>query len=228
MSRLKALMSFFDEREIDFMIKISREIESSKLDLPVFYAGSGGDVEHALILGDRLVFVDSHLPEVTLSEIRRKIIRIGGKILEEKKFGRLGKGGKHVLRFEFQGEVELTYYAEDVMRILERPPNELKEGCSVYFVKVPHPKEPNVKSLNSPELLSKALKLIVVGGYYLERECPICRVLDPNVLGFKRVASGYISALSIHKAEGNLYKKFKDVEDIEDLLRLDLSLCKLL
>ena len=224
MLRFRALTRFFDPRELDFMFRVSSEVGSSNLDLPVFYAGSGGDLEHAVVLGDRLIFVDSHLPEDTISEIRRKIAKIGGKILEEERVGKLGKSGRHVLRFEFYGEVELIYYAEDVLRILENPPRELRDGCSVYFVKVPHPKEPNVKSLDSPELLSKALKLIEVGGYYLERECPICRVLNPEVLGFEKVASGYISALSIHNAEGNLYRKVRDVENLEDLLRLDLLL----
>ncbi len=226
-SRVKALIDILDPREINFMLLIAKELERSNLDLPVLYAGSGGDVEHAVILGDRLVFVDSHLPETTLSEIRNNIRRIGGKIVEEKRVGELGKGGKYIIKFEFQDEVELIYYAEDAMRLFESPPRELKNGCSVYFVKVPLPKEPNVSSLTSPKSLSKALKLISVGGYFLERECPLCRVIKPEMLGFKKVASGYISALSVHNAEGNLYKKVREVENLEDLLKLDFMIYSL-
>ncbi len=221
--RVKALRDILEPEEIDFMLRIAEEIEKSKLNLPVLYAGSGGDVEHAVILGNRLVFVDSHLPETTLTEIRNNIDKIGGEIIEEKRLGKLGSGGKHVIFFEFCNDlIELIYYAEDATRFI---PHEVRKGCSVYFVKVPLPKEPKVGSLTSPESLSRALKLIALGGFYLERECPLCRVLRPEELGFIKIASGYISALSVnYNAKGNLYKKIKDIENIYELLKLDLKL----
>jgi len=220
--RVKALP--FERAEIPFLIRVAEEIEKSRLDLPVLYAGSSDDLEHAVILGDRLIFVDSHLPETNLAEIRRKAETFG-KIIEEKRIGELGNGGKHILRFEFLGEeIELTYYAEDATELLKNPPKEIKEGLSVYFVKVPLPKEPKVGSLKSPESLAKALKLVALNGFYLERECPLCRVLKPEVLGFKLIASGYISALSVYNEKGNLYRKVRDVENLEELLKLDLSL----
>jgi hypothetical protein len=225
-SRVKVLADILEPEEIDFMFKIAREVEKANLDLPVLYAGSGGDVEHAVILGNELIFIDSHLPETTLSEIRNNIHRMGGEIIEEKRIGELGRGGKHVIRFEFCGEIELIYYAEDATKIgLDFLPVELKNGCSVYFVKVPLPKEAKVGSLTSPDSLARALKLIAVGGFYLERECPLCRVLKPEDLGFKKIASGYISALSVHyDAKGNLYRKVKDVENLRELLELDWKL----
>jgi len=225
-ARAKKLMPFFVPEERGFMLRVSKEIGKSDLHQPVLYAGSGGDVEHAVVLGDRLVFVDSHLPEETLSEIRNRVTQIGGKILEEEQLGKFGAGGKHIIRFKLFGEIELIYYAEDATKIgLDFMPEELKEGCSVYFVKVPLPKEARVGSLASPDSLSRALRLIVLGGFYLERECPLCRVLSPEVLGFEKVASGYISALSINYDEkGNLYRKTREVENILDLLKLDYEL----
>ena len=221
--RVKALMDILEPEEIDFMLRIAEKIEKANLNLPVLYAGSGGDVEHAVILGDKLIFVDSHLPETTLTEIRNNIDKIGGEILEEQRVGELGLGGRHIISFEFCNDlIELIYYAEDATKFI---PHEIRRGCSVYFVKVPHPKEPKVGSLTSPESLSRALKLIALGGFYLERECPLCRVLRPEDLGFIKVASGYISALSVnYNAKGNLYKKIRNVENIYDLLKLDLKL----
>ncbi len=221
--RVKALKDILELEEIDFMLRIAEEIEKANLNLPVLYAGSGGDVEHAIILGDKLIFVDSHLPETTLTEIRNNIDKIGGEILEEQRVGELGLGGRHIISFEFCNDlIELIYYAEDATKFI---PHEVRRGCSVYFVKVPHPKEPKVGSLTSPESLSRALKLIALGGFYLERECPLCRVLRPEDLGFIKVTSGYISALSVnYNAKGNLYKKIRDVENIYDLLKLDLKL----
>ncbi len=222
-SRVKALSDILEPDELDFMLKIAEEVGKANLDLPVLYAGSGGDVQHAVILGNKLVFIDSHLPETTLAEIRSNIEGIGGEIVEERRVGKLGFGGKHVIRFEFCDDIiELTYYAEDATRFV---PKEVERGCSVYFVKVPLPKEPKVGSLTSPESLSRALKLIALGGFYLERECPLCRVLKPEDLGFVRVASGYISALSVnYNAKGNLYRKVREVENVYELLKLDLEL----
>ncbi len=221
--RVKALSDILEPKEFDFMFRIAEEVEKANLNLPVLYAGSGGDVGHAVILGNKLVFVDSHLPETTLVEIRSNIERIGGEIIEERRIGELGRGGKHIISFEFCNDlIELVYYAEDATKFI---PDEVKRGCSVYFVKVPLPKEPKVGSLTSPESLSRALKLIALGGFYLERECPLCRVLKPEDLGFVKVASGYISALSVnYNAKGNLYKKIRDVENIYELLKLDLKL----
>ncbi len=221
--RVKALKDILEPEEVDFMLRIADEIERADLNLPVLYAGSGGDVEHAVILGDRLIFVDSHLPETTLAEIRNNIDRIGGEIIEERRIGKLGFGGKHIISFEFCKDlIELIYYAEDATEFI---PHEVKKGCSVYFVKVPLPKEPKVGSLASPESLSRALRLIALGGFYLERECPLCRVLRPEDFGFIRVASGYISALSVnYNAKGNLYKKIREVENIYELLKLDWNI----
>ncbi|WP_457548612.1 hypothetical protein [Archaeoglobus sp.] len=220
--RVKALP--FEREEIPFLTKVAEEIEKSNLDFPVLYAGSGGDLEHGVVLGNRLIFVDSHLPETNLAEIRRKAETFG-EVIKEKRVGKLGNGGKHVIRFEFLGEViELIYYAEDATELLKNPPKEIKDGLSVYFVKVPLPKEPKVGSLRSPDSLAKALKLVVIDGFYLERECPLCRVLKPELLGFEKIASGYISALSVYNEKGNLYRKVKDVDNIEELLKIDLSL----
>ncbi len=220
--RVRALKDVFEPEEYEFMLRIAEEVGKSGLDLPVLYAGSGGDVEHAVVLGNELVFVDSHLPETTLEEIRSGVERIGGEVVEERRIGVLGKGGKHVISFEFCNDlIELVYYAEDATEFI---PREVRGGCSVYFVKVPLPKEPKVGSLASPESLSRALRLIALGGFYLERECPLCRVLKPEDLGFVKIASGYISALSIHEAEGNLYKKIREVENVYELLKLDLRL----
>ncbi len=223
--RVKALKEVLEPEEFDFMLKIAEEVDKANLTFPVLYAGSGGDVQHAVILGNRLVFVDSHLPETTLAEIKSNIERIGGEIVEERRIGELGLGGKHIIRFEFCNDlIELIYYAEDATRFI---PHEVRKGCSVYFVKVPLPKEPRVGSLTSPESMSKFLKLIVLGGFYLERECPLCRVLKPEDLGFVRVASGYISALSVnYNAKGNLYRKIREVENIYELLKLDLKLSR--
>ncbi len=221
--RVKALKDVFEPEEYEFMLEVAGHVEGSGLDLPVLYAGSGGDVEHAVILGNNLIFVDSHLPETTITEIRNNIDKIGGEIIEERRIGKLGMGGKHVIEFEFcKDTIKIVYYAEDATKFV---PEEAKGGISVYFVKVPHPKEPKVGSLTSPESLSRALKLIALGGFYLERECPLCRVLRPEDLGFVKVASGYISALSVnYNAKGNLYKKIREVENIYELLKLDWNL----
>lgn len=216
-----------EERE--FMTRVCEEIEKSRADknLPVLYAGSGGDVEHAVLLGNNLVFVDPHLPEETLLEIKYEIEKIGGKIIEEERKGELGKRGKHIIKFLLdEEEIKLIYYAEDATKIgKEFKPVELERGYFVYFVKVPLPKEEKVESLTSPESLGALLKHLVVGGFYLERECPISCYLDPKILGFEKVASGPISALSINSGEmGNLYKKFKEVEEITLLLKIDYEL----
>lgn len=216
----KTVISMLHPDERQFLRKICLELEKRNFDLPVLYAGSGGDVEHAVLLGNRLVFVDSHLPEVTISEIKNNIARIGGEINQEKKRGVLGQGGKHIIEFEIcKEEFELTYYAEDATRISGI--RELRNGYSVYFVKVPLPKEAKVGSLSSPDSLADALKNLVTGGYYLERECPLVYFLKPEILGFRKVASGYISALSIYSKNGNLYRKIREVEDIKSLLLKD-------
>ncbi len=215
--RVLALKDVFEEREIDFLLDVSREVEDVRG--KVVYAGSGGDVEHAVILGDVLIFIDSHLPETTLCEIRRGISRVGGRVIREKRIGELGKGGKHLIEFEFLGDkIRIFYYAEDATEFV---PDEAKDGFSVYFVKVPHPKEMRVGSLTSPKSLSLWLSLLRVGGYYLERECPLCLKLRPEDLGFVKVTSGYISALSVKNELGNLYKKVRDVENLYELLVID-------
>ena len=212
--RVKALEDLFEPEEIDFMLRVAEIVGNANLNHPVLYAGSGGDLEHAVVLGNDLIFVDSHKPDITLNEIRSKIEIVGGEILEEREIGVLGRGGKRILTFRFCGDtVRLTYYAEDATKFV---PPEAKGGISVYFVKVPHPKEPNVGSLSSPESLSKYLSLIEVGGFYLERECPLPR--NAEEFGFVKVLSGYISALSIHDAEGNLYRKVRDVPNLYELL----------
>ena len=72
----KTVISMLHPDERQFLRKICLELEKRNFDLPVLYAGSGGDVEHAVLLGNRLVFVDSHLPEVTISEIKNNIASI--------------------------------------------------------------------------------------------------------------------------------------------------------
>jgi len=189
----RMVISMLHPDERLFLKKICLELGKNNFDLPVLYAGSGGDVEHALLLGNRLVFIDSHLPEVTISEIKNSIARIGGAINEERRIGMLGQGGKHIIEFEIcREEFELIYYAEDATRISELGIRELRNGYSVYFVKVPLPKEERVGSLSSPDSLADALKNLVTGGYYLERECPLVYFLEPEILGFRRVASGDI------------------------------------
>jgi hypothetical protein len=224
------LLNLLEPEEREFMSRVHEEIVVSKInrkvDLPVVYAGSGGDLEHAILLGNNLVFFDSHLPEETLSEILTKVERIGT-LITQKRSGELRKGGKHIIRFRVQdSEFKLTFYAEDATKIGDKFfPEELREGIAVYFVKVPLPKERKVGSLTSVYSLAKMLGNIVLGGYFLERECPISAFLKPEILGFERVASGYISALSVNRdAEGNLYRKIRDVEELSVLLEIDSEL----
>jgi hypothetical protein len=180
-------------------------------------------VEHAVLLGNNLVFVDSHLPELTISEIRSRVKKIDGKIIEEERKGELGRGGKHLINFKIEEEeIKLIYYAEDATRIgRDVRLKELKKGYSIYFVKVPLPKEASVDSLASPDSLANALRNLAVGGFYLERECPLSYYLKPEIFGFNKVASGYISALSINSERGNLYRKMRNVAKIELLLKID-------
>jgi|Deesub1362A_J573_1020465.scaffolds.fasta_scaffold00306_26 hypothetical protein len=209
-----------DER--NFLIEVCREVGDSAGELPVLYAGSGGNVEHAVLLGNNLVFVDSHLPEVTLAEIRNNIEKFGGDIAGETRKGVLGGGGKHKINFSIENEeFLLTYYAEDATKIHELRLKELENGYSVYFVKVPLPKENTVNSLTSPTSLGNALSNLVTGGYFLERECPLCYSLEPDKLGFKKITSGFISALSIYSEPGNLYKKVRNVDSLVELLEED-------
>ena len=209
-----------DER--NFLIEVCKEVGSSTNELPVLYAGSGGDVEHAILLGNNLVFVESHLPEVTLAEIKDNIKKFGGIITAEVRKGELGEGGKHIINFSIDGEeFVLAYYAEDATQVNNLKLKELRDGYFVYFVKVPLPKENTVNSLTSPASLGNALKNLVTGGYFLERECPLCHRLEPEELGFKKITSGFISALSIYSEPGNLYKKIREVENLVELLEED-------
>ncbi len=202
------------------MTRICREIESSEINpyLPVLYPGCGGDVTHAVLLGKNLVFVDSHQPETTVSEIKSQIDFLGGEILEENRTGVWGEGGNLFINFQLEGEeINLTYYAQDATRLHQLKLKELRNGYSVYFVKVPLPKEISVGSLRSPQSLGRALQNLEVGGFYLERECPLPSHLISEI-GFTKIASGCISGLSIHPEEGNLYHKVEQVDNIEEIL----------
>lgn len=205
------------------MTRVCHEIERSEIDhdLPVLYPGSGGDVIHAVLLGKNLIFVDSHQPEAIISEIHSQIEQLGGKVLEEQRIGVWGKGSKYFTAFLLEGEeIDLTYYAQDATKLHELKLKELENGYSVYFVKVPLPKEMGVGSLRSPQSLGKALQHLEVGGFYLERECPL-PLSDHLVseIGFKKIASGCVSGLSIHPQEGNLYRKIEQVDGIEEILK---------
>lgn len=216
----KKVISALKPEEKDFMTRVCSEVENSEIDplLPVLYPGSGGDVTHAVLLGKNLVFVDSHQPETIVSEIRSEIDYLGGEILEEKRTGMWGKVGKYFTTFLLEGEeISLTYYAQDATKLHDLGLKELENGYSVYFVKVPLPKEISVGSLGSPQPLGEALQHLMVGGFYLERECPLPSSLISE-MGFRKIASGYISGLSIHPEEGNLYRKIEQVDNIEEIL----------
>jgi hypothetical protein len=221
-SPIEKVLSFFEEDEIAFMNKVYYEVFDPYTSLPVLYAGSGGDLEHALILGRNLVFFESHLPQENISEITSKIDEIG-KIRNLKKSGELGRGGKIIIDFDIAGvNFKLTYYAEDATTIGVKSYPELESGIYVYFVKVPFPKEERVGSLREPGFFGRILSKIEVGGFYFERECPLTFKISSSKLGFKKIASGYISALSIHKnAMGNLYKKIRRVDNLQELIHQD-------
>ncbi|MFO7966563.1 MAG: hypothetical protein R6U44_03085 [Archaeoglobaceae archaeon] len=214
------VLSTLKPEERDFMTRVCCEIENSEIEkgLPVLYPGSGGDVTHAVLLGDNLVFVDSHQPETTVSEILSEIAHLGGEILEEDRTGIWGKGGKLFIKFRLEGEkINLTYYAQDATKLHELDLEELENGYSVYFVKVPLPKEISVGSLRSPSSLGKALQDLAVGGFYLERECPLPSHVVSE-MGFTKIVSGNISGLSVHPEKGNLYHKVEQVDNIIEIL----------
>ncbi|AGK61114.1 hypothetical protein Asulf_01114 [Archaeoglobus sulfaticallidus PM70-1] len=212
-------LEFIYDEELPFMLKVYDELNKLNSDLPVLYAGSAGDIEHAIFLGKNLVFFDNHLPEESVREIINKISRIG-KIESKEMMGELKKGGKFIMKFKIADQsFHLTFYGEDATTVGITSYPELENGISVYFVKVPYPREGNTQSIRYPAHFARALKLIEVGGYYLEKECPLAFKLDIEKLGFRKIAEGEIYALSIKWGEkGNLYKKVRDVADIEKLL----------
>lgn len=222
----RKVISTLKPEEREFMTRVCHELEVSEIDpgLPVLYPGCGGDVSHAVLLGNNLVFVDSHQPETTISEICSEIYNLGGEIVEERRDGVWGKDGKLFIKFRLEEEeVDLTYYAQDATRLHELNLKEVEDGYSVYFVKVPLPKEISVGSLRSPHSLGRSLQQLVVGGFYLERECPLPSHLVSE-LGFRRIATGTISGLSIHPEEGNLYQKVEQVDNIIEILEKGLNL----
>ncbi len=181
----------FSREERDFLRKVCRELESVA-DLKAVYAGSSDDVEHGILLGNNLLFIDSHTPEINLAGIRSKLERIS----DELKFERINKT---LWKFEAKilGEkVKLEYLCADATKV------ELGK-IGVYFVKVPLPKEARVGSLCEERNLARALSNVVKGGYFLERECGV----DVEKYGFRLLLTGELSGLSIHSAKGNLYKK---------------------
>ncbi len=218
----KKISRLFDEDEVEFMKRVHHEVFNQYVNLPVLYAGSGADLEHALVLGTNLVFFESHLPRENISEIISKIDDLG-KLKSVKEIGKLEEGGKITLGFEIVGiDFELTFYAEDATTIGLKNYPELESGLCVYFVKVPFPKEKRVGSLRKPDFFGRILSRIVVGGFYLERECPLTFKIPPEELGFIKLFSGYISALSIHDGVvGNLYKKIRMVENLRELIYMD-------
>jgi len=221
------VISRMEPEEREFLTQVVTEIEKSSInpDLPVLYPGSASDVEHAILLGKNIVFIDSHLPETNIGEIKSKLQRMG-EILQENRVGVLGKGGKYFFKFKLDKgdeEYNLTYYAEDAAQLSKLGIEELKCGYSVYFVKVPLPKEKTVGSLTSPESLGEALSGLVTDGFYLERECPITISIPPENIGFKKIISGYISALSVYDRRGTLYQKIKNVDNIVELLKADFK-----
>lgn len=218
--------------ERKFMREVSEKIDESDVDkeLPVFYPGSGWDIKHALLLGKEYVFVDPYSPDEIIRNIKDDIKKLNGKVVKEEAKGEIGKGGKCVIEFSIGDEKrKLTYYAEDATKIgtEEFKPEELEKGYSVYFVKVPT-QTGEVGWLASEESRGLALKNIAVGGFYLERGSPISYSLGPEIFGFEKITSGTISAVTSfgHLGEGNLYRKFRDVKEIHQLLELDAELHK--
>lgn len=182
----------FENKERNFLKKVCKNLEG--ISYPVVYAGSGDDVEHGILLGNELVFIDSHMPEVNLTSIKTKLELVSDIV----SFERVSKPFP-AWRFKVKviGEsVTLEYWCADATKVLP-------EKIGVYFIKVPLPKEIKVGCLCEESNLAKALSKVVEGGYYLERECPIL----PEKYGFKLILSGEISALSINSAKGNLYRK---------------------
>ena len=183
----------FKKEEKKFLENVCEKVEEVVSHTSV-YAGSSDDVEHGILIGNDVVFIDTHTPEVNLAGIKAKLDSISDSLSVEK----IDRGFP-AWRFEalILGErVKLEYWCADATEVLP-------DRMGVYFVKVPLPKEPNAGCLCSEENLSVALSKVVTGGYYLERECPI----EPEKYGFEHVLSGEMSGLSIHTAKGNLYRK---------------------
>jgi|Deesub1362A_J573_1020465.scaffolds.fasta_scaffold10409_2 hypothetical protein len=217
MDILKRVRIFLEDEEIPFMEEIHKRVFDDGV---VVYAGAASDVEHAVLLGKNLVFFDTHLAEENVSEILRKIERVG-EIKSVEKISELGTA-KTTVDFEIGGvKFKLTYYAEDATKMVSKPYPELKNGIYTYFVKVPFPKECNVGSLREPEFFWRVLDMIRIGGFYLERECPISFSIPPQELGFEKVVSGYVSALSIRDAVGNLYRKVRKVKNLREFVFSD-------
>lgn len=146
------ILSKMESEEREFLVEVITEIEKSGLkpELPVLYPGSASDIEHAVLLGHNLVFIDTHLPETNINEIRSKLKRMGN-IIEDRRIGVLGEGGKHFFRFALKegiNEYRLTYYSEDAAKLRNLGLDELRGGYSVYFVKVPLPKEKKSRLFN--------------------------------------------------------------------------------
>ena len=175
------------------------------------------------MLGSNLVFFDTHLPKENVSEIIKKVEGFG--VVEDvrtEKSKEAWKMWKTIVEFRVKNiTFRLVYYAEDATNIGLKWFPELENGIHAYFVKVPFPKEQKAGSLREPKFFSRVLRMINVGGFYLERECPISFQIPVEELGFEKVASGYISALSVHDAKGNLYRKVKKAENLEELVLLD-------
>ncbi len=182
----------FSKGEREFLKKVCKEVESV-IYYPTVYAGSSDDVEHGILLGSKLIFIDTHTPEVNLEGIKRKLRNVSEFKLEKLSYV------FPAWRFKIQmlGEkITLEYWCADATKCL---PDEI----GVYFIKVPLPKEPMAGYLCEERNLSVAISRIVPGGYFLERECPI----DPEKFGLLHLFSGELSGLSIYSAKGNLYKK---------------------
>ncbi len=189
----------FSRKERRFLKVVCREIEEFSPEISV-YAGSSDDVEHGLLIGNRIIFIDSHTPEINVQSIRRKLESVadGTKRVEPRVLNK--PFPSWCFETAIAGEkVVLEYWCADATKVLP-------EKMDVYFVKVPLPKEANVGCLCEEKNLRFALSRIVKGGYFLERECPI----QPEKYGFKLVISGELSGLSIYKAKGNLYRKVSE------------------
>jgi hypothetical protein len=216
----KELLTLIEDFERDFMIFLWKEVKMKEFSEPVVYAGSGGDIEHALFLGRNLVFFDNHLPEENFNDILGKIDRIGVLEEEERKEGRFSaifKIGRE--------EYSLIFYGLDATKIFDAEIPELRKGISVFFVKDPYPRAESAGSIREPNFFSRALSAIVKGGYYLEKECPITCGIPPESIGFRLIKSGRMASLSFRSSPANLYLKFKEVdmnktliEDFEDCL----------
>jgi|Deesub1362A_J573_1020465.scaffolds.fasta_scaffold02258_10 hypothetical protein len=216
----EVFLELLEHDEIDFMTKLWYEVGRRDLKDPVVYAGSGGDIEHAIFLGRNLVFFDNHLPEDNFREILSKIERIG--VVESTLF----KGNKMMAEFQIADmKFRLSFYGEDATKIGSIDFPELKNGISVYFVKDPYPRAGRAGSIRNPKCFARALKMIKLGGYYIEKECPITCSIPPEKIGFKKIMSGKISSLSFRKSPGNLYVKLRDVENLEELLEKDFAFC---